>query len=156
MKQIERFDIEVKAFNKDYFSTICKIKMPYILRAGDELFEVRYEGRGIRWIDAKILEVTDAAITIGDCYLWADKVFKLEFDQEPNYREILGEQYNIKEIEERQLIVQPFPVFMKKPNLKKQTIRTIEDFYHASEAVKSYEEYIRNFNNISNTQMSLL
>lgn len=161
IKIINSFDVSVKAFDKDYYARIYHIKTPYKLKAGNRIFRVNYQNRGIVWDDVKILEITDTDITIGDHWLYKDMVFTLRFDQEPNYDEIFWESYlsQIKP-EKRQLIFQPFPLFNKLPDFKSPKKWTLEDFYTQSgcDSIKDIEfkEYLRNFENLVNMQISLI
>lgn len=149
-----------KFLDRSYELDLSIIKKPYLLKPGDRLFMINYEGRGWLLSDVLIIDVTNQYLVVTDSWLYEDKVFALEFDHEPDYLEVFGDKerwsmFKSREPEPRTLEITPFPVFVEEFDMKKITEVTPDDkWFHRSRnslvfwSVNDYKDYVNNFANI--------
>jgi hypothetical protein len=152
-KIINKFTVVVKAApDKNYYSTEYTIDDQYILKAGDRIAALRYEGRGIIFYDLLILDVSEKNIKVLSS--WHEKSLTFEYDKEPNYKEIV-EHIGFSGEENRKLILYPFPLLaesVKIQEFKESKIKISKEIFHD----RKKEVYLSNFSNINEVQFSLI
>lgn len=150
-KIIDSFNVTVKApLGKTYYSTEYVFNSRYILKVGDRIAALRYEGRGLIFYHLLILEITEQIIVVkSDLH---EKPLTFKYNKEPNYKNMVGAHF-IGE-ENRKLIFYPFPMFSE--NIKVQDIKSIKNNPSKDIFYIHNDSYICNFNNINEVQFSIL
>ena len=146
-KIIKHFFISEKVFNKDYAAKTHKIDIPYILKIGDKVHGIKYQGRGTGEFDARILDINKKGICI---YTHLEKIVFL----------------NWKDEDRRELEFYPFYQFNPGINDKnfKNCSRSLNDFcttYQDLDSkwnviiknknkfeIEKAKSYVRNFKNV--------
>lgn len=151
-KIMDRFKVDIKATpDKDYFASIYTIKKKYLIKPGDRIYKVYYDGRGRTWYDTEVIEATDDYIIIND----GEIQIKLLYSKEPDYRQWYPDCQIVSE--ERDLVIKPFPTFVdsfNKDKIAKVVNPSTDLFYSKNGFIKDFKPYLRNFKNIEG-QMTL-
>lgn len=131
---IDKFRIVVKAYNKDYTGSEYEIDLKYRLNAGDKLYSVGYEGRGLKKFNLNIIDINKNGITVKNRW------------EEPKFLNWIEPGTN------RSLVFNPFMEFeygITKDDILKNTIsKTKEVFAHENKKL-DVDDYIKNFKNIA-------